>query len=278
MDDYLSSSFDWNNPDLVSAYDEVSQWSALFGELLLKHLPMRAGLTVLDLGYGTGYPLLELAERLGASCKVVGIDPWDAARARALVKTRLWGVTNAEPLQGDAASLPFSEAAFDLIVSNLGLNNFADPAAAMRECFRVARPGARLALTTNLRGHMAEFYEVYEATLRELGLEPLVPALRRHIDHRASLESVTALLEGAGFRCAVLHQETATLRYLNGSALLRHHFIRQGFLDGWKEVLPPEQLRAVFARLEANLNRRAEEQGELALTIPMAYLEGEKAR
>ncbi len=35
--------------------------------------------SVLDLDCGTGFPLLELAERLGRPALVVGLDPWEAA-------------------------------------------------------------------------------------------------------------------------------------------------------------------------------------------------------
>lgn len=276
MGDYLSATFDLSQPENVSVYDELPLWSALFGRLLFKHLPMRRGMTVLDLGYGTGFPLLELAERLGTDCRVYGIDPWEPAQERALSKARSWQVGNVEALAGDAAVLPFPDDMFDLIVSNLGLNNFDDPTAAMRECFRVARPGARLVLTTNLQGHMCEFYEVFEATLLEMGLHALMPALQAHVAHRATVESATALFEAAGFRLCSTHQENEVLRYLDGSAFLRHHFIRLGFLGGWKALLPPEALHVVFVELEKNLNRRAEAQGELAMTIPMAYFEGEK--
>lgn len=276
MSDYLSATFDLSQPENVAVYDELPLWSALFGRLLFKHLPMRRGMAVLDLGYGTGFPLLELAERLGPSCTVYGVDPWEPARERALSKARRWQVTNVEALAGDAVALPFPDAKFDLIVSNLGVNNFDDPAAAMRECFRVARPGARLALTTNLQGHMREFYEVFEETLAAMGLDDLEPALHAHVAHRVTVESVTTLFEMAGFKLCSVHQESEVLRFLDGSAFLRHHFIRLGFLDGWKALLPPDTLRAVFVELEKNLNRRAEAQGELALTIPIAYIDGEK--
>jgi hypothetical protein len=39
----------------------------------------------------------------------------------------------------------------------------------MRECRRVAKSGGVLALTTNLRDHMQEFYEVFNRVLDELG-------------------------------------------------------------------------------------------------------------
>ena len=50
-------------------------------------------------------------------------------------------------------------------VSNLGINNFNDPVAVLRACFRVAKPDATVVVTTNLVGHMAEFYEPYRTVL-----------------------------------------------------------------------------------------------------------------
>ncbi|TAL34748.1 MAG: hypothetical protein EPN93_11480 [Spirochaetes bacterium] len=59
--------FNLDEPCLVSALDEMSLWSAPFGMALLDEIPYRAGMSVLDLGSGTGFPLIEIAERLGAS-------------------------------------------------------------------------------------------------------------------------------------------------------------------------------------------------------------------
>jgi hypothetical protein len=124
---------------------------------------------------------------------------------------------------------------------------------------------------------MAELDHVYAETLRQLGREADLPALERHVDHRASVESLTTLLEGAGFRVVRIHRETETMRFLDGSALLRHSFIRLGFLDGWKGVVPATGRAAVVAALEEALDRRAEAEGGLALTIPMACVEAEPA-
>jgi ubiquinone/menaquinone biosynthesis C-methylase UbiE len=66
---------DWSAPEVAAHYDELPLWSAPFGLLLLKHLPLRPHLTVLDVGCDTGFPLLELAQRLGATCRVHGVDP-----------------------------------------------------------------------------------------------------------------------------------------------------------------------------------------------------------
>jgi arsenite methyltransferase len=273
--DYLSYEPDFDAADTVAAYDELPLWSAMFGLLLLRHVPLRRGISVLDLGCGTGFPLLELAQRLGPSCTVHGLDVWEPALERARAKARIWGVRNVEIHLGSAEALPFPDASFDLLVSNLGLNNFDHPEAALAECRRVARPGARLMLSTNLRGHMAELYEVYAETLRRLGREADLPALERQVGHRASVESLTALLEANGFRIARIHLESETMRFLDGGALLRHSFIRLGFLGGWQGVVDPGSRAEVFAALEESLDRRAEDQGELRLTIPMACVEAE---
>jgi arsenite methyltransferase len=264
---------DLNDPETVSAYDELPLWSSMFGLLLLKHLPLCRHATILDVGCGTGFPLLELAGRLGSTCVVHGIDPWAEALKRARLKARVRGARNVGLWQGDAAAMPFSDGQFDLVVSNLGVNNFSDPDAVLRECRRISRQGARLALTTNLQGHMEEFYAVFESTLLEMGLPKAITALQAHIRHRTTVEGLAALFERAGFRLSKVREETASMRFLDGSALLEHYFIRLGFLDGWKEVLRPEEQQEAFSLLESNLNALSESRGELALTIPMAYVE-----
>jgi ubiquinone/menaquinone biosynthesis C-methylase UbiE len=276
MLDYLDFKADLSDPELVSAYDELPLWSSSFGALLLKHIPLRRNITALDIGPGTGFPLLELAQRLGPSCTVYGIDPWVAALERARHKAQVWRVANIVLQQGDAATMPFPDATFDLLVSNLGINNFANRAAVLAECRRVAKPGATLALTTNLQGHMREFYQVFEATLRDLGDRVALDALQAHIEGRVSVAGARALLEQAGFRVSRVHEEAAVMRFVDGSAFLRHSIIKLGFLDGWKSVVDPAAQPEVFARLEGRLNQLAEAQGELALTIPMAYIEAQR--
>ena len=59
-------------------------------------------------------------------------------------------------------------------------------------------------------------------------------------------------------------------------AFLRHHLIKVGFLPAWKDVVAESDRVRVFERLEANLNAIAEREGELRLTIPLAYIEARK--
>jgi arsenite methyltransferase len=258
---------DFNSPQVIAAYDEVALWSAMFGLLLLEEVPLTNVTNVLDVGCGTGFPLIELAERLGSRAHLHGIDPWSGGLKRAAEKIASRGTPNVTLHEGSANAMPFPDATFDLIVSNLGVNNFDDRAAAIRECRRVAKPGATLALTTNLQGHMHEFYEVFADILRDDA--EASQRLRDHIEHRATVASVRDLLENGGFKVTRIVERESVMRFGDGTALLNHYFIKLGFLDAWKKVVPGNE-REVFARLRNALDARS---NELRLTIPMAYVE-----
>lgn len=274
MDQPLFTPIDLNATAVVDAYDELPLWSALFGALLLRHVPLHPARVALDIGCGTGFPLLELAQRLGPSAHVYGVDPWSAALARAERKATVWGVRNVTLLEADAAAIPLPDAAVDLIVSNLGVNNVGNLAAVLGECRRVARPAARIALTTNLVGHMREFYTVLERVLAASGSVAALERLEAHIAHRATVAGLRAALHAAGFEVTRVVEDEAQLRFADGSALLAHSFVRLGFLPAWLEVIGAAQQQALVGQLEAALNDLAARAGELRLSVPMAYLEG----
>ena len=247
-----------------------------FGALLLDRLPLQANQAVLDLGCGTGFPLLELAQRLGTTCRVTGADPWLVAMRRARRKQLIQQVSNVDLALSAGEALPFPAGHFDLVVSNLGINNFAAPLDVLTEVARVTRPGARLVLTTNLYGHMVEFYTVYADTLFELGHPELRAALEAQAAHRTTIPALRVLLASAGFYARRVDEQAYILRYVDGSAFLNYAFTQQAFMEGWLSILPSELEAEVFTCLEANLNRVAAARGELALTIPMAYVEAER--
>ena len=261
---------DPTTPEFGDLYDELPLWSAPFGLMLLGRVPMKTGLTIVDVGAGTGFLTVELAERCGAGTKVIAVDPWKAAMDRLRRKIAQRRLENIVLLEQDASAIDLPDGSVDVLVSNLGINNFADPPAVLRECFRVARPGAALHLATNLAGHMAEFYEVYWGVLTDLGQHDRLAALADHVQHRGSVESVEGLLESAGFEVTEIATSEFKMRFADGSSFLRHHFIRLGFLPGWKAIAADGSLEATLDLLEQRLNAVARERGELALTIPMA--------
>jgi ubiquinone/menaquinone biosynthesis C-methylase UbiE len=258
----------------ASSWDELPLWSAPFGLALLEAVELKSGLAVLDVGFGTGFPVLELCERLGGGARVYGADPGELAPQRALAKARDYGLGNLVLLRAVAERLPLRTGAIDLVVSNNGYNNVRDLEAALRETRRVCRPGAQLVLTFNLPETMLLFYEEFAALLAESGLEALQPALLAHIDaKRPSPASMKARLAEAGFAVRRETEGAFALRFLDGRALFRHHLIRTGFLEPWKAVLPAERADAFFARLERRLDGTAAARGELRLDVPFLCLD-----
>jgi SAM-dependent methyltransferase len=265
--------FDFSSARDVALYDELPLWSALAGGLLLDSVTLAGAVRVLDLGCGTGFPLVELAERLGDGAFVAGLDPWAEALRRARDKVARWSC-RAAVVRGDGAKLPFRSDAFDLVVSNLGVNNFDDAAGALRECRRVLKPGGRLGLSSNLVGHMRELYAAFERVLAASGDREALARLERHVAHRATIAALRASLVSAGFEVTAVRERGAVLRFANAGALCSHHFIRLGFRPAWEEIAGP----AAFAALRAELDRVAAAAGELSLTVPLAYLEARRIR
>ncbi len=275
MTEYLSYKFD-DTPEFVETFDEVPLWSAAFGLLMLKHLELKPNLTVIDIGSGAGFPLLELAERLGKSCKLYGLDPWKNACERARRKVKNYGVSNVEIIEGSAEKIPLTDNSIDLIVSNLGINNFDQPQVVFKECQRVLKPGGKLALTTNLNGHWKKFYNVFEEMLRQTNKPDILEKLQEQQKHRGTIETTSKLFTDNGFKISRHFKDEFTMKFLDGSAFLNHHFVKLGWLSSWQNIIPQTDRAEIFTQLEANLNEFAETNGGLNLTVPMAFIEGRK--
>jgi len=276
MCDYLDTSIDLDDPEVVSAMDDLPLWSAPFGLMLLERVPLKEGIRVLDVGCGSGFPLLEVAQSLGPSSAACGIDPWRAAHVRIRQKIKLLQIKNVSLIEGSGSAMPFKDSSFHVIVSNLGVNNFNAPQEIFDECFRVAKPKAQILLTTNPKGHMAEFFEVFEEVLRELERIDVMADLVKHIDHRMTAKAVGRCLEHSGFRLSSIHRNKFSLRFLDGRAFFRHALIRYGFLDEWKKLIPIQDQKKIFLKLEESLGKLAGIKGELRLTIPVACIAAEK--
>ncbi|MFX1251153.1 MAG: class I SAM-dependent methyltransferase [Promethearchaeota archaeon] len=277
MLDYLKSIYNLNDKKLVSLYDELSLWAAPFGLQLLNTIEMKTNIKVLDIGPGPGFPLIELAQRLGKSCQVYGIDPWKMAIQRVKEKIDFHKLTNVEIREGIAENLPFDDEFFDLIVSNNGLNNVQDQSKALSECYRVAKTKAQMVLTMNLPETMKEFYNIYYATLKQLQMEDYISNVQKHIlKHRQPVENTVKRIQNAGFSIKKVNQDSFKMRFSTGSALLNYSFIKMAFLDGWKSCVVSEKLESVFVTLEANLNSYAKKKDGIDLTIPFACFDCKK--
>jgi arsenite methyltransferase len=275
MTPYLSYKFE-DNETFINTFDEAPLWSASFGLLLLKHLELKRNQTVIDIGSGAGFPIIELAGRMGNTSKFYGIDPWKNANQRTKQKITNYGYTNVELIETSAEKIPFDNETIDLIVSNLGINNFDKPGVVFKECSRVLKPNGKLAITSNLNGHWKEFYQLFYATLEQIGKQHLISLLKKDEEHRGSIETVSKLFTNNGFKVIRHFEESFEMKFVDGTAFLNHHFVKLGWVTTWIGLFPKVELQEIFSVLEQNLNDFSTKNNGLILTVPMAYIEGAK--
>jgi ubiquinone/menaquinone biosynthesis C-methylase UbiE len=107
-------------------------------------LEARPGERVLEIGPGTGYYTLDLAEWVGPDGSVEILDVQQEMLDHTIRRARERGLWNVSPTLGDAQSLEAEGDSFDAAVLVTVLGEIPDQDAALREIARVLRPGGRL--------------------------------------------------------------------------------------------------------------------------------------
>jgi arsenite methyltransferase len=113
-------------------------------EQFLRALTPRPGERVLDVGSGPGFLASAIADLVGSSGAVCGVDistPLIAV-ARAHCAHQPW----VEFSHTDATQLPFPDHAFDAVISTQVLEYISDVDAALAEIHRVTRPDGRVVI------------------------------------------------------------------------------------------------------------------------------------
>jgi SAM-dependent methyltransferase len=127
----------WAVADAYEAY--IGRWSRQVAVAFVRWLDVPPGLRWLDVGCGTGALTSAVVANADPE-SVVGVDPSGAFLVQA--RTTIPGVTFH---QGDARELPLFDDDVDVVVSGLTLNFVPEPAHAVAEFTRVAKPGGTVA-------------------------------------------------------------------------------------------------------------------------------------
>lgn len=265
---------DWQSKDIVSIYDEVSLWAAPFAISLLEHIPMLSSGNVLDLGFGTGFPLIELAQRYGTNTKIIGIDFWDEAIARAKTKQETLGLTNIEIIHSSLEKIDFEPESFDLICSNLGINNFDNKWENFQRVALFLKPNGDLVFTTNDQRTFQELYALFIESMIELGLDS-APFLQEMRD-RSGYEEILERTKEINLRLFFYKEEIRSLRFSCASALFDYGIIRIAFRHSWEERIGSKDFEKVFEIVKEKIALYIQIHGAFKLTIPVQYYHFQK--
>jgi SAM-dependent methyltransferase len=113
-------------------------------ERLREVLALRPGERVLEVGPGTGYYTLDVAEWVGEEGTVDILDIQREMLDHTMSRAGERGLANITPTESDARGMPYEDGSFDAAYLVTVLGEIPDQAAALRELARVLRPGGRL--------------------------------------------------------------------------------------------------------------------------------------
>ena len=97
-----------------------------------------------DLGSGAGTDSLVAAQMVGADGSVTGVDMTPQMLAKASAAAAEMGATNVTFVEAEAEQLPFTDASFEVVISNGVIDLIPDKDAVFSELHRVLAPGGRL--------------------------------------------------------------------------------------------------------------------------------------
>ncbi|MFT6074881.1 MAG: ubiquinone/menaquinone biosynthesis C-methylase UbiE [Yoonia sp.] len=135
---------------------------------VIPNLPLKKGMSVLDVGCGWGDMSLQIAEMIGPTGRVVGIDCVDVFLKEGRKDAAAKGLTNVAFSRGDAeVALPENE--FDHVVARFGTMFFTNPVAALRRMRLALKPGGQMThIVWRRREDNPAWQEAKNITLRHL--------------------------------------------------------------------------------------------------------------
>ncbi|MBU1342718.1 MAG: methyltransferase domain-containing protein [Proteobacteria bacterium] len=217
--------------DGPEAYEKyiVPAFSGAWAQDIVQRAALRKGDRVLDVGCGTGIVSRYAFKSLGKSIHITGVD----INKTVIEKAREICLQNVIPIewkQANSEALPFSDAKFNVVLCQQGLQYFSDQPCALTEINRVLVPQGRIIFSV---WRSLEYFPFYSA---------LHSALEKYVSEKAALMLSSAfalgdpvqlrgLFESAGFKyidiCLIIKQ----MRYSPLEEFLVGGFIASPFAD-----------------------------------------------
>src|SRR5215469_4602465 len=176
-----------------------------FGRRTVEKLGICEGSRVLDVCCGTGSSAIPAAELVGTSGFVIGIDLAERLLALAREKARQRALQNIAFRAADMLELDYSAESFDVVLCVFGIFFVPDMSAAVRQLWRLVRPGGKLAITTWGRNVLEPANGLFWRSVRELRSELPIPSNPR--DSIADPKGLRQMLRDGGAKAVELIAE-----------------------------------------------------------------------
>lgn len=213
-----------------------------------------SGQTVLDIGCGAGETVLQLADRVGATGRVVGVDI--APRVLAVARIRTAHLKQVALLQEDAADLSLASRSVDSAFSRFGTMFFAEPTRAFSNIRRTLKHGGRIGFVCwrSMRENELDLFPVEAA-----GLPVTIDATPFSFENA---DTINRVLQTAGFESIAVDAHDAYISSGDTDTMLKV-ITHVGALG---KVLreTPELLPKAGPRVRAALSAR-EKDGKVSL-------------
>lgn len=234
---------------------------ALFGEWaprVMEAAAVAQGQDVLDVGCGTGVLARHVAQRVGPTGSVTGLDVNDG-----MLEVARRHAPDVDWRKGAAEALPFEGSVFDAAVSQFAAMFFDDRAQAVREMARVVRSGGQIALAVWGPVEQAAGYADLVSILDDTFGEEAANALRAPFA-LGDVGQVSAMFEEAKIDGAEVRTEMGTARFRSIHDWM-HTDIR-----GWtlSEMINDEQFEALVERAELELAGYVGPDGAVSFAMP----------
>ena len=223
-------------------------WSTPFAEALLQHLQLFPGARILDIASGHGIPAFYVAEQVGPTGQVLGIDLSVAqvARARAIQGEQLpW--LRFECF--DMRALPPDFPIFDRITGNLSVMFFRpNRFEVVRGLIEHLTLGGQLALTFPALGTFDSLWRRVDQEMAVLGLLTERHRLEAYVAERPSAEEGRSWLDRVGLERIEIAEYPLEIATRPGREFLAHPLLRGGFLDDVYECFEDSHLAEVVMK------------------------------
>lgn len=174
------ASLDKKTGDIAAMFDTVAhRYDLMNGILSLgQHLRWRKH-TVAAVEAHPGQKILDVAAGTGTSSEPfadAGVDVIAADLSEGMLEVGRKRRPDMTFVQADVTNLPFSDSTFDAVTMSYGLRNVADYPKALRELYRVTKPGGRIVVLEFSTPTFAPFGKVYKKYIMQ-AIPPVARAI-----------------------------------------------------------------------------------------------------